>query len=100
MPDLSFINGGDRNGLVDGHAIPNGHSDRYSESFAYDIKAPHQIHVIVVGGGLGGLASAISCTLAGHKVTVLEAAVKLGEVRKPTFVRGKEALMKIITVMY
>ncbi|CAK9780354.1 unnamed protein product [Cutaneotrichosporon oleaginosum] len=38
------------------------------------------LHVVVVGGGLGGLSAAISCTLAGHKVTVLEQAAQLGEV--------------------
>lgn len=38
------------------------------------------LSIIVVGAGLGGLAAAISCTLAGHEVTVLEQASKLGEV--------------------
>ncbi|BEI83393.1 hypothetical protein CcaverHIS002_0312610 [Cutaneotrichosporon cavernicola] len=38
------------------------------------------LHVVIVGAGLGGLSAAISCSLAGHKVTVLEQAAKLGEV--------------------
>jgi salicylate hydroxylase len=38
------------------------------------------LHIIVVGAGLGGLSAAISCSLAGHKVTVLEQAAQLGEV--------------------
>lgn len=39
------------------------------------------LHIVIVGAGLGGLSAAISCTLAGHKVTVLEQAAQLGEVR-------------------
>ncbi|RDL31374.1 Uncharacterized protein BP5553_09583 [Venustampulla echinocandica] len=37
------------------------------------------LHVIVVGAGLSGIATAISCTLAGHRVTVLESAKELAE---------------------
>lgn len=36
--------------------------------------------VVVVGGGLGGLAAAVSIARAGHTVTVVEAASKLDEV--------------------
>lgn len=36
--------------------------------------------VIIVGAGLGGLGAAISIRLAGHEVTVLEAAAEIGEV--------------------
>ncbi|KAJ9625416.1 uncharacterized protein PV06_02963 [Exophiala oligosperma] len=39
-----------------------------------------QLHVCVVGAGLGGLAAAIGITRAGHKVTLLEQAPQLGEV--------------------
>ncbi|KAK7728628.1 hypothetical protein SLS63_006489 [Diaporthe eres] len=39
-----------------------------------------RIHVIIVGGGLGGLGAAIATLLAGHDVTVLEAASEIGEV--------------------
>ena len=39
-----------------------------------------QLDITIVGAGLGGVAAAISCSLAGHHVTVLEAAPKLAEV--------------------
>lgn len=38
------------------------------------------LHVLIVGGGLGGLAAAIALSLKGQRVTVLEAAPNLGEV--------------------
>ncbi|KAI0123795.1 hypothetical protein BJ170DRAFT_703857 [Xylariales sp. AK1849] len=38
------------------------------------------LDIIVVGAGLGGLGAAISILLAGHNVTVLEAASEIGEV--------------------
>ncbi|OHF01820.1 FAD binding domain-containing protein [Colletotrichum orchidophilum] len=42
--------------------------------------ATSKLHVIIVGAGLGGLGAAISTLLAGHDVTVLEAASNIGEV--------------------
>lgn len=39
-----------------------------------------QLHVGLSGGGIGGLAAAISIALGGCKVTVLEAAAELGEI--------------------
>ncbi|KAI1775777.1 FAD/NAD(P)-binding domain-containing protein [Hypoxylon cercidicola] len=39
-----------------------------------------QLHVIIVGAGLGGLGAAIAILLAGHKVTVLESASEIGEI--------------------
>jgi cation diffusion facilitator CzcD-associated flavoprotein CzcO len=40
-----------------------------------------RFHVGLVGAGIGGLAAAIAIAQAGAQVTVLEAAVELGEVR-------------------
>ncbi|KAH7123024.1 hypothetical protein EDB81DRAFT_225786 [Dactylonectria macrodidyma] len=42
--------------------------------------AASKLDVIIVGAGLGGLGAAISILLAGHDVTVLEAAPSIGEV--------------------
>ncbi|KAH8670647.1 hypothetical protein BGZ61DRAFT_537290 [Ilyonectria robusta] len=42
--------------------------------------AASKLDVIIVGAGLGGLGAAISILLAGHDVTVLEAASNIGEV--------------------
>lgn len=41
-----------------------------------------QLQIIVVGAGLSGIATAISCALSGHTVTVLESAKELAEVRQ------------------
>lgn len=43
--------------------------------------ASNDVHVGLVGAGIGGLAAAIALRRAGAKVTVLEAASSLGEVR-------------------
>ncbi|KAK7202442.1 hypothetical protein BZA70DRAFT_285789 [Myxozyma melibiosi] len=39
-----------------------------------------KLNIVVVGAGLGGIAAAISCALAGHSVTVLESAKELAEI--------------------
>ncbi|KAI1634067.1 FAD/NAD(P)-binding domain-containing protein [Biscogniauxia mediterranea] len=39
-----------------------------------------QLHVIVVGAGLGALGAAISILLAGHNVTILESVSNIGEI--------------------
>lgn len=38
------------------------------------------LHIIIAGAGLGGLAAAVSCALAGHTVEVVEQAKELVEV--------------------
>lgn len=43
--------------------------------------ANHNLQVVIVGGGIGGLAASIAIALAGHSVTVLEMADKIQEVR-------------------
>jgi len=42
--------------------------------------ASKSLDILIVGGGLGGLAAAIACRLAGHNVVVLEQASQLSEV--------------------
>lgn len=39
-----------------------------------------QLHITIIGAGLGGLAAAIGIARAGHQVTILERAKELGEV--------------------
>ena len=41
---------------------------------------PEPLHVLIVGGGLGGLAAAISVSLSGHRSTVFEGVNELREV--------------------
>nr|KAK5441286.1 hypothetical protein LTR18_007130 [Exophiala xenobiotica] len=42
--------------------------------------ASTQLNIIIVGAGLGGVGAAIALLLAGHKVTILEAASEIAEV--------------------
>jgi salicylate hydroxylase len=44
------------------------------------LQAKLKLRVIIVGGGLGGLACAIALARRGHTITVLEQATQLGEV--------------------
>lgn len=48
---------------------------------AKSTSAPLLLRIVVVGAGLGGLATAIALARRGHAVTVLEQAQQLGEVR-------------------
>ncbi len=43
-------------------------------------KAPHQLHVLIVGCGMGGLAAAHCLGKAGHNVTLFESAPAIGEI--------------------
>jgi salicylate hydroxylase len=45
-----------------------------------NIKSQLALSIVVVGAGLGGLATAIALASSGHSVTVYEQAAKLGEV--------------------
>jgi len=47
------------------------------------LPAEVQLKIVIVGAGLGGLATAIALARHGHSVTVLEQAHQLGEVRQP-----------------
>jgi salicylate hydroxylase len=42
-----------------------------------------KLNIIVVGAGIGGLATAIALAISGHEVTVYEQAQELGEVSRP-----------------
>lgn len=44
-------------------------------------KSSCPLKIIIIGAGLGGLACAIQCKLAGHDVLILEQAKEIGEVR-------------------
>lgn len=51
-----------------------------SQSAHYSPKMQSSLHLIIVGAGLSGLATAVSCAQSGHTVTVLEQAQGLAEV--------------------
>ncbi|RMD42239.1 hypothetical protein DV735_g2887, partial [Chaetothyriales sp. CBS 134920] len=47
---------------------------------AQEIITPYQLHLLVIGAGLAGLSAAITASLEGHRVTVLEKVSQLQEV--------------------
>ncbi len=49
-------------------------------SIDHNMHKTEKLNIGIVGAGLGGLAAAISCALAGHTVTVFESAKQLAEV--------------------
>ena len=92
-----------QNGHINGHSPANGvkkpaqhieaptHPTRslqflqklYPETCNHEqppLQARVKLRVIIVGGGLGGLACAIALARRGHTITVLEQANQLGEV--------------------
>ena len=44
------------------------------------LRSDVSLDIIIVGAGLSGLATGVSCSLSGHKVTVFESATELQEV--------------------
>lgn len=58
---------------------------------------PEQLNIIIIGAGLGGLSAAIATRLAGHNVTVFEAAKELLEVR--TTASSLNSVLKLIEAL-
>ncbi len=48
----------------------------------------HQSHIVVVGGGIGGLVAALTCAKIGMRVTVVEASDRLGGAIRTTEIGG------------
>jgi len=96
-PPVASTPNGAANGALNGHPLKStksftrtvaSHPTRSLQFLArlngQEVKEPLQakvrLRVIVVGGGLGGLACAIALARRGHTVMVLEQAMQLGEV--------------------
>jgi len=48
----------------------------------------HDLHVVVVGAGIGGLQTSLALAKDGHKVTLLESAKAFEEVLKPDLIQS------------
>lgn len=55
-------------------------------------KAMRSMDILIVGAGLGGLASGLALQTDGHRVTIIDAAPEFGEVCYPTS-RGDSGLL-------
>ena len=57
-------------------------------SFEDLVAHAHRAHVVVIGGGIGGLVAALECAKVGIRVTVLEASDRLGGLVRSADVAG------------
>ena len=82
---LDFLSNIDRD-----ESVKNGYPPSTNGNIAVQ-PAALTLKVIVVGAGLGGLATSIALARRGHSVTVLEQAPELGEVKiyKPTAMESR-----------
>ncbi len=53
------------------------------------------LDIIVIGAGIGGLSAAISCSLGGHRVTVLERARELTAVSMALVTTGRRDVFNL-----
>ncbi len=66
--------------LAPPHAAANAEGASVHTTLYNGRKASHQLHVLVIGCGMGGLSAAHCLGKAGHKVTLFESATAIGEV--------------------